>query len=321
MVPAGWVQENHTGHETPGFNVFDGTSDYFLGFVVIDKPIFPKKDGVSAVAPQVLNGLAFDEATNPLMSGHCIYAESDSRQNGPPGQIQYLFTPPYDLSGKSGIVIAFDSSWEQNQDSMAALEVTTDGGTSWNPIFYWLQDGYDGQGAPDIIRDGLGNIDVARTMFTSYNDVARYNDEITGQLVGGYYGFFIKASATPALAPYIEGRVNDDGLESKRIELFRVPKADNQKSVQFRFSTPGTSSWYWGVDNWGIYSVPSQIISTLGPLHVALVNGNAVISWTGPGTLESTSGFKNWFDVPGGGTSPVTITPAKEKVQFYRLHL
>jgi len=56
--------------------------------------------------------------------------------------------------------------------------------------------------------------------------------------VGGYYGFFIKAPVTPALAPYIEGRVNDDGL-IERIELFRVPKADNQKTVQFRSAPQG----------------------------------------------------------------------------------
>ncbi len=100
-----------------------------------------------------------------------------------------------------------------------------------------------------------------------------------------------------------------------------MPKADNQKAVQFRFSTPGTCSWFWAVDNWGVYSVPSQIVSTLGPLHVALANGKAVISWTGAGTLESTSDFKNWTDVPGGGTSPVTITPAPGQKHFYRLHL
>ena len=29
----------------------------------------------------------------------------------------------------------------------------------------------------------------------------------------------------------------------------------------------------------------------------------------------------NWVDYPGGGTSPVTITPAPGQKQFYRLHL
>jgi len=49
------------------------TSDFYLGFVVIDKSMWAKKDGVSSTAPQVLNGVPFDEATNPLMAGHCIF--------------------------------------------------------------------------------------------------------------------------------------------------------------------------------------------------------------------------------------------------------
>jgi len=70
-----------------------------------------------------------------------------------------------------------------------------------------------------------------------------------------------------------------------------VPKADNQKTVQF-VSAPQGPVVGTGVGYWGVYSVPSQIISTLGPLHVALVNGKAVISWTGAGTLESTSDLR-----------------------------
>jgi len=137
-------------------------------------------------------------------------------------------------------VIAFNSAYEQNQDNINGLEVTTDNGTTWSPVFYWIQDGNDSQGISDIIRDGLGKIDVSATMLTSYGDVARYTNN--GALVGGYYGFFIKVPVTDALAPYIEGRVNDDGTESKRVELFRVPQADNQANVKFRFLQAATSS-------------------------------------------------------------------------------
>jgi len=42
-------------------------------------------------------------------------------------------------------------------------------------------------------------------MLTSYGDVARYNDEITGELVGGYYGFFIKAPGLPRSSPTSRG--------------------------------------------------------------------------------------------------------------------
>jgi len=134
---------------------------------------------------------------------HYIRSESDSRQNGPPGQIDYVTTTNYDLSGKTGVVIAFDSAYEQNQDSIVGIEYTVDGGTNWNPVFYWLQDGYNND-VPDIIRDGQGNIDVLTTLLTSYGNVARYTDPVTSQLVGGYYGFFLKAPITPALAPILK---------------------------------------------------------------------------------------------------------------------
>ena len=246
-------------------------------------------------------------------------AESDARQNGPPGQIQYLYTKAYDLTGKPGIVIAFDSAYEQNQDSLAALEYSVDG-TNYNPILYWIQGDYDSQAPADVIRDGLGNIDVNKTMTTTYGDVAMYTDPTSNKLVGGYYGFFIKAPITQALAPYIEGRYNDDGKESKRIELYRVPLADNQKNVTFRFVQAGTSSWYWAIDNWGIYSVPTESAQpSPGVLSVGVSNGQVTISWTGGGTLQSASDLTGtWSNVPNA-QNPLKVTPTGGQ-QFYRLH-
>ena len=216
---------NFTGSQTAGYNPADLTSDFYLGWVVVDVSFGIGKDSRS----EQLRGLrfstasAFDPIANPLLVNHYIRAESDARQNGPPGQIQYLYTKPYDLTGKTGIVVAFDSSYEQNQDTIVALEYTVDG-TNYNPVIYLLQGDFDSQAPADTLRDGLGNIDVTATMMSHYGDVAEYTDPVSGQLVGGYYGFFIKAPITQALAPYIEGRYNDDGSESKRIELFRTPR-------------------------------------------------------------------------------------------------
>jgi hypothetical protein len=293
-------------------------SDFYLGWVVVDTSFGIAKDfGVSTYTPQILNGIAFDQTTNPLLTNHYVRAESDARQNGPPGQIQYLYTKPYDLTGKSGIVIAFDSAYEQNQDSLAALEYTLDG-TNYYPILYWVQGDKDAQAPPDTIRDGLGNIDVIKTMMTTYSDVAEYTDPTSGQLVGGYYGFFIKAPITPALAPYIEGRLNDDGSESKRIELYRVPLADNQKNVVFRFVQAGTSSWYWAIDNWGVYSVPSLAVQPPGSLSVAISNGQVHISWTGGGVLQSAPDVSGtWTNVPNA-SNPMLVTPMGNRL-FYRL--
>ena len=46
-------------------------------------------------------------------------------------------------------------------------------------------------------------------------------------------------------------------MESKRVELYRLAGADNQSHVRFRFAHAGTDSWYFGVDAFGIYSIPS----------------------------------------------------------------
>ncbi len=317
-VPTGWVQENHTDSETAGLNPTDLNSDFYLGWVVVDKSFNITKDfGVSAFTPQVLNGVAFSENTNPLLVNHYIRAESDVRGGN---QIQYLTTKSYDLTSKTGVVVAFDSAYEQNQDSIDALEYTADG-TNWNPILYWLQGDFDSQGPSDVIRDGTGNVDVSATMLTAYGDVARYTDPATSQLVGGYYGAFIKAPITSALAPFIEGRYNDDSTESKRIEVYRVPLADNQKNVQFRFMQAGTGSWYWAFDNWGIYSVPSIVVTPTipGPLNVVLQGGKVVISWTGGGTLQTAPAVSGslWTDL-SSATSPYSVTPTGGAA-FYRL--
>src|SRR6185437_8437223 len=92
-VPAGWGQTNFTGHQDVGNDQANLNSDFYLGWVVVDKSFNIGKDfGVSSYVPQILNGVAFDESTNALLVNHYIRAESDSRQNGPPGQIQYLYT-------------------------------------------------------------------------------------------------------------------------------------------------------------------------------------------------------------------------------------
>jgi len=318
-VPTGWVQTNFTGSEIAGNDPSNLRSDFYLGWVVVDKSFNISKDfGVSSYVPQILNGVAFDENTNALLVNHYIRAESDARQNGPPGQIQYLYTKPYDLTGKSGIVIAFDSAYEQNQDSLAALEYTVDG-TNYYPVLYWVQGDWDSQAPPDTIRDGLGNIDVIKTMTTTYSDVAYYTDPVSNQLVGGYYGFFIKAPITQALAPYIEGRLNDDGTESKRIELYRVPFADNQKNVVFRFVQAGTSSWYWAIDNWGVYSVPSLANQAPGTLSVSLSSGQVNISWTGGGTVQSASSVLGPWTNVANPSNPLKVSPTGGQ-QFYRLH-
>jgi hypothetical protein len=176
-VPSGWVAVNYSTTNTPGIDPTDLSSDFYLGWVVVDSSFGITKDfGVSPYAPQVLNGVPFVENTNPLLVGHYMRAESDVRSGS---QVQFVTTKPYDLSGKTGIVIAFDSGYEQNQDNIDGMEYTVDG-TNWYPVFYWVQGNYDSGDTPDIVRNGLGQVDAVQTMLTPHGDTAFYTDPNTG---------------------------------------------------------------------------------------------------------------------------------------------
>ena len=112
----------------------------------------------------------------------------------------------------------------------------------------------------DIVQDGDGNVDAIATLENEHGDIAIGYHPDTFEEVGGYYGAYIGAEITEELAPYISGRINDNQTESKRYELFRLSEADGQKTVRFRLAKSGTWSWYWGIDNFGIYSIaPSSM--------------------------------------------------------------
>ena len=106
-----------------------------------------------------------------------------------------------------------------------------------------------------------------------------------------------------------------------------VPGADNQPSVQFRMFQVGTGSWYWGIDNWGIYSVPSLASSTgIGSLTAQISSKtNLVLTWTAGSNVslqQNTSlSTTNWTTVArtvGAGTFTVTNVPGLPGT-YYRL--
>ena len=234
----GWSQTNRTDRLTTGLNPNDPQSDTYLGWVLVSYSRLSTVFGSRRlqVAPgQEVNG----QPVTQLLSNNLLYAESDLRSGN---QFQVLFSPVYNLSGRAGVVLVFNSAYEQNQDNIAGLEYSVDGGATWLPVLYMLD---DQGGAADIIRTN-GVIDVGATFGTPRSD----------QAFGLAYGNFIAASVSDALRPYISGRINDDQAESKRVEVFRLPAADNQPNVRFRLFQAGTASWYWGIDNWGLYSLP-----------------------------------------------------------------
>jgi len=122
------------------------------------------------------------------------------------------------------------------------------------------------------------------------------------------------------LAPYISGRIDDDAVESKRVEYFRIAQADNQPRVRFRFAYAGTDSWYWGIDDFGIYGAGSS--SQQINLTVSKTGNNVTVSWTGgDGQLQKTTalGSGNWQAVPvAAGTKTVT-EPTEGAAAFYRV--
>ena len=289
-IPTGWVRSNLTSGATGAIDLNDPNSDSYLDWLVIshqrvlDIGALPTGGWDATerlmLPEQYVNGVL----VQTLASNNFVYAESDQRNSV--GQIQYLFTSDYNLTGKSNIYVSYWSTYEQNQDSLGAAEYSIDGGATWLPIVYMIASG-------DVLKDGSGTVDAFATLSTPYADVATWVDPNTFETLGGYYGAFIgvESNRWSTLGPYISGRIDDDSMESKRVELFRLTQADNQARVRFRFAQAGTASWYWGIDNLGLYS-----IATVSPP-----------SATKPADQTAATGNTATFTTTVSGTEPVAI--------------
>ena len=258
-LPAGWTVTNYTAIQNNDWDLTDPESDSYLNWVVVPianlGPGTPFDDqGEVASSPGLVTSYGDSRLVSPpvvlngqlvtnLFSGNVIYAESDNRQNDG-GQVNVLFTCDYDLTGYSNVYCAFNSMYEQNQDNLGSVEYSIDGGQTWLPALYLLDDGTtDGDGSDVVYTNGV--VDVTQTFDTSRSDQAFYLP----------YGAFIGAQINTALIPFVEGRRNDDQLSSKRIEVLRLAQADNQRHVRLRFCQAGSLSWFFGFDNFGLYSI------------------------------------------------------------------
>lgn len=252
-----------------------------------------------------------DQVVQELATGRFLFGNSGYRND--PSQVLILFTRDFDLSGKRDVYLSFHSLWEQNQDSMATVEYSIDGGQTWLPILYMLE-------PADVVRDQAEQVDAVATLTAEHNDVARYIDPTTGEEKGGTYGAFPGAEISPDLAPFISARAQDDSVNSKRVELFRLEKADNQARVRFRFAHAGTDSWYFGVDNFGLYSIPATSSLTVS---ASRQGENIVLSWQGtPGVvLQMAASLINpvWAEVPGTAGASTATEPMTGAAAFYRL--
>jgi len=251
---------SYTGHVT--------TSDYQR--VLTPNPVY------------AVNGSLVKE----LASGNILFNTSGYRSG--PGQYGAVFTRDFDLTGKSDVALCFHSLWEQNQDSMAAVEYSIDQGATWMPVAYFLHTG-------DLRYDADNQIDALATLTATQPDTPRYVDPSSGETRGTMYGDFIQAPLDPSLAAYIQGRDDDNAVTSKRVEFFPLPAAANQPAVRLRFAHAGTDRWYWGIDDVGLYSMPHLDIVSGG------AGGGATLSWTGDGRLFRAAELEGpWAEVPAG---------------------
>ena len=266
-LPPGWVATNWTDTITAGLNLDDPLSDSYNNWVAIDvnhyqtvsfggngytatatytSPGFPPVSGNlrAMIPPIVLNGVLL----TGLASGNLLVAESDQRDGS---QVQVLFTSDYDLTGKTNTYLSFLMLNEQNQDNICSVEYSIDQGATWLPLLYMFDDGTtDGDGS-DVVTNA-GTLDVFATFNTARTDQAH----------GLAYGTYIGAVVSTNLIPYIRPCRNDDPVQQKRIELFRLPAADGQSAVRFRFMQAGTASWYFDIDDFAIYSINTPVITT-----------------------------------------------------------
>jgi YVTN family beta-propeller protein len=287
-LPAGWSRTNYSTLPAANFNLQDLDSAYYAGWLVVDRSRFTSNFlSYSSHTPQDYSRVLSSNPANVvngqgvpnLAQGRFMFCTSGWREGS---QLQYLWSPDFNLSGQTNVYVSYHSLFEQNQDSLGAVEYSVNGGATWLPIVYML----DG---PDVLTAGDGSVDAVKTFTNRYADVA--TNFIGGVSYGGYYGAFIGATLSPSLATNISARVDDNPVESKRVELFRLTAADNQPAVRFRFAHAGADSWYFGIDDFGLYSI------TPGALPV--------ISNAPPG-LNLSEGSAASFTVVAGGPPPLS---------------
>jgi hypothetical protein len=317
-IPTGWAATNFTDCSgdfcaTPGLNLDNLNSDSYKGWVVVGK------NRLATLKASVFDGPAPDQTSNgvpvvSLGSGNVLYAESNVRAGN---QVQFIYSKSYDLSDVVNAAISFESLYAQSQNSLGAVEYSIDGGKNWLPVVYYL-DFADNGG--DIRLKVDGSVDATATFTNKNTDTAVWTDN--GVSKGGNYGDGILAPINQELGRFVAPRENDNQIEGKRLEIYRLENAGKQADVRLRFAQLGVASWYFGVDNLAFYDVPTAPVSTEQPV-LTLTRPTAdtlVISWTGRGTLyESTSLSVNGNWVPSANQSnPQTITIGTDNL-FYRV--
>ena len=298
-VPTGWIEWNFTDCSgsfcaTPGLDLDNLNSDTYKGWVVVDRTrLAGLKGRIFNVAPgQTKNGV--EVTVDDLSTGNLLYAESDVRDDD---QAQFIKSSAFNLSAVSNPAISFGSLYEQNQDSIGAVEYSVDAGATWLPVVYYIDEADSGG---DIRFNADTTVDAVATFTGANGDTATWVD--AGVPKGGNYGDAIAAPITQALGRFVYPRVNDNSTIDKRLEIFRLPSASHKSDVRLRFAQIGTGSWYFGVDNIAFYDVAAPVAPRLS---IALGAGSASLYWNGTGTLQ----------VAPSVTGPWTVAPSQANPQ------
>ena len=326
-LPAGWSVMSYSGSADTVCNPLsadvgglqDLHSACYTNWVVVNSARFtsnmltyvshtPESDYQRVLNTNRLN-VVNSNIVGSLAQGNIVFGNSGYQdENG--SQILYLFSPDFNLTGRTNVYLAFNSLWEQNQDSIGAVEYSIDQGATWLPVVYFLT-------GSDILRDSQGNIDGVATFGTQriggFEGQATYM--ASGETRGGYYGAFIGVDSNRwnQLGPFISARLDDNPADSKRVEIFPLVAAANQSRVRLRFAHAGTDSWYFGVDNIGLYSLTNVSPPLVNaPIPASLVEGigdtavfNVTLSGLGPFSYQWQHAGAN---VPGQTNASLMLT-------------
>ena len=92
--------------------------------------------------------------------------------------------------------------------------------------------------------------------------------------------------------------------------------------MRFRFAHAGTDSWYFGLDNLGLYSIPATAVEA-PTIAATLESGRLRLAWpSAPGFVleqrtEATTGA--WSPVAGGSGNSALVPVATDR-QWFRLN-
>ena len=258
-LPSGWTIQDQSASDNPGFNLDDRDSDSYKGWILVSSNRFatwsvPSKEGGTRtnLPTIILNGTKLTS----LVSGNLLWAESDQRCGGCNGQFADLFPAPISCVGRTNVFVAFNSIYEQNQDNMDFMEYSVDGGTTWLPVLYYFDN--DPANSDIILTNGVANVPATFARV----DVDRNWSPDTTLVHATNYGSYISAKVSSIKPTDINGRLNDDTFNGKRIEVVRLAAADGQANVRFRLNANGTSAWFWGIDNFGLYEITTPVFAS-----------------------------------------------------------